>query len=130
MLFPARDHEEVEIHTHLYLSIAILPDPVQNVELNTRAESSGGRSSNMWHEHFARPNSFDRVDLEIEEYDCGCRIRFRLVDYGEAGDELPRKPLVVPDYTPCSKHRNNQDIPPRDARLTTLRREHESFLNE
>lgn len=71
-----------------------------------------------------------RLELEVEEYDCGCKVRFRLVDYGEAGDELPRKPLVVPDYLPCSKHKNARDSPPPEARLVTLRREHENFLNE
>jgi hypothetical protein len=67
---------------------------------------------------------------EVEEYDCGCKVCFRLVDYGEAGDELPRKPLMVPDYTPCVRHKGNQDLPPPNARLIALRREHERFLNE
>ncbi len=67
---------------------------------------------------------------EVEEYDCGCTVRYRLVNYGEAGEELPRKPLMVPDYTPCAKHEGNQDLPPPNARLIALRREHERFLNE
>ncbi len=87
-------------------------------------------ASNLGHEDQARAGSSDSVRLEVEEYDCGCRIRFRLVDYGEAGDELPRKPLVVPDYIPCFKHKDTRDMPPRDARLIALRREHENFLNE
>ena len=95
----------------------------------TQLSREGELASNLGHEGPARAGSSDGVRLEVEEYDCGCTIRFRLIGYGEAGDELPRKPLVVPDYIPCSKHKDTRDIPPRDARLTAaLRREHENFL--
>ncbi len=70
------------------------------------------------------------VWLEVEEYDCGCRVRFRKVDYGEAEEELPRKPVLVQDNVPCSKHKDVQDVPPPDARLVMVRHEHESYLNE
>ena len=71
-----------------------------------------------------------RVEHEVEEYDCGCRVQFRQVDYGESGNEVPRNPLVVPEYSPCFRHKGAQSIPPRDARLVKVRREYESFLNE
>ncbi len=67
---------------------------------------------------------------EVEEYDCGCEVHFRQLDYGEAGEELPRRSLLVSDYLPCKRHEGTQTIPPRDARLVKVRREHESFLNE
>ncbi len=76
------------------------------------------------------PSEGKQVGVEVEEYDCGCRVRFRNVDYGEAGDELPRKPLLISDYTPCPKHKNVREVPPRDARLIMVRHEHENFLNE
>ncbi len=66
---------------------------------------------------------------EVEEYDCGCKIRFRQLDYGESSEELPRRKLLVPEFLPCSKHKEAQAVPP-DARLVKVRREHESFLNE
>jgi hypothetical protein len=66
---------------------------------------------------------------ELEEYDCGCKVRFRQLDYGEAGDELPRRGVVMPELLPCSKHSGAQTVP-SDARLVKVRREHESFLNE
>jgi len=66
---------------------------------------------------------------EVEEYDCGCKIHFRQLDYGENSDELPRRKLLVPEFLPCSKHKGAQAVPP-DARLVKVRREHESFLNE
>ena len=70
-----------------------------------------------------------RVGEELEEYDCGCKIQFRKVDYGEAKDELPRKSLTVPEYLPCARHKGVES-PPRDSRLIKVRREYESFLNE
>ncbi len=71
-----------------------------------------------------------RVGEELEEYDCGCKIRFRRLDYGEAGNELPRKALVVPEFVSCDKHEGLQSVPPSDSRLVKVRREYESFLNE
>ena len=71
-----------------------------------------------------------RAGEEVEEYDCGCKVHFRKLDYGEARDDAPKKPLVVPEYLPCSKHKGAQSIPPRDSRLIKVRREYESFLNE
>jgi len=70
-----------------------------------------------------------RVGEELEEYDCGCKIQFRKVDYGEAKDELPRKSLTVPEYLPCARHKGVES-PRRDSRLIKVRREYESFLNE
>jgi len=67
---------------------------------------------------------------EVEEYDCGCRVQFRQLDYGESGHELPRDPVVVSEHIPCPKHKGVQNIPPSDARLIKVRREYESFLNE
>jgi hypothetical protein len=87
-------------------------------------------TSGMQHENANRAEDSTAAPPEVEEYDCGCIVRFRLVDYGEAGEELPRKPLMVPDYTPCAMHKGNRDLPPRNARLVALRREHERFLNE
>jgi hypothetical protein len=66
---------------------------------------------------------------EVEEYDCGCKIHFRQLDYGETSDEVPRGKLLVPEFLPCSKHKGAQAVP-LDARLVRVRREHESFLNE
>ncbi len=77
-----------------------------------------------------RPEESARIGEEVEEYDCGCKVQFRKLDYGEANDEAPGKPLVVPEYLPCSKHKGAQSIPPRDSRLIKVRREYESFLNE
>ena len=67
---------------------------------------------------------------EVEEYDCGCRVQFRQLDYGESGHELPRDPVVVSEHIPCPKHKGVQNISPSDARLIKVRREYESFLNE
>ncbi len=71
-----------------------------------------------------------RVGEELEEYDCGCKIRFRRLEYGEAGNELPRKALVIPEFLSCDKHKGLQSVPPSDSRLVKVRREYESFLNE
>ena len=72
----------------------------------------------------------NRRGHEVEEYDCGCKVQFRQVDYGESGHELPRDSVVVSEHIPCPKHKGVQDVPPRDARLIKVRREYESFLNE
>jgi len=71
-----------------------------------------------------------RSGQEVEEYDCGCEVHFRQLDYGEAGEELPRRSLLVSEYLPCKRHEGTRTIPPQDARLVKVRREHESFLNE
>ena len=76
------------------------------------------------------PEESARIGEEVEEYDCGCQVHFRKLDYREAKDEAPGKPLVVPEYLPCSKHKGAQSIPPQDSRLIKVRREYESFLNE
>ena len=78
----------------------------------------------------SRPDESVRIGEELEEYDCGCKINFRKVDYGESKHELPRKALVVPEYIPCDKHKTVQTIPPKESRLVKVRREYESFLNE
>jgi hypothetical protein len=66
---------------------------------------------------------------EVEEYDCGCKVRFRRLDYGEARDELPKKSVLVPEFLPCIRHVIEQSVPPH-ARLVKVRHEYESFLNE
>jgi len=69
------------------------------------------------------------IGEEVEEYDCGCKVQFRKVDYGEAKDDLPRNPLTVPEFLPCAMHKGAES-PPLDSRLVKVRREYESFLNE
>lgn len=68
--------------------------------------------------------------MEVEIYDCGCRIRIYEVEYGESKYDLTERPSLIPDYSPCRKHRHAQDIPPGDARLVKVLGEHEAFLNE
>ncbi len=116
------------------LSRASLSRAVQTFELNIRTQSSLGdrkMASSVSGEGRMEVGSEGKArGPEVEEYDCGCRIRLRQLDYGESGEELPRKPVLVQDYIPCVKHKNVQEIPPRDARLIMVRHEHESFLNE
>ncbi len=50
-----------------------------------------------------------RVSLEVEEYDCGCRVRFGQLDYGEAADELRRKSVLV-QTTPPAQSRKRRKI--------------------
>ncbi|HEV2121014.1 MAG TPA: hypothetical protein VGS11_13030 [Candidatus Bathyarchaeia archaeon] len=68
--------------------------------------------------------------LEIEVYNCGCKVRFYQVEFGESENDLTERPSLLSDYSPCSKHRNSKGIPPEEARLLKLRGEHEAFLNE
>jgi hypothetical protein len=68
--------------------------------------------------------------LEVEVYNCGCKVRFYEVEHGESKNDLTERPSLISDYTPCSKHRNARSVPPAEARLLKVRGEHEAFLNE
>jgi hypothetical protein len=68
--------------------------------------------------------------LEIEVYNCGCKVRIYEVEFGESKYDLTGRPSLISDYSPCSKHRNARRIPPEEARLLKVRGEHEAFLNE
>ena len=59
--------------------------------------------------------------MEVEEYDCGCRIHFHPLSPSEVGNEFPRRPAVIPSYTPCSRHKDPREIPPSDSRLIVVR---------
>jgi hypothetical protein len=67
--------------------------------------------------------------LETEVYDCGCHLRYRKVDHGEFEGDLPQT-ILIPSFVPCDKHKGNSVVPPPDARLVTVMREPENFLNE
>ncbi len=69
------------------------------------------------------------TEMEVEVYDCGCKVRLYQADHVEVKDDLPKRPARVSQYTPCSRHRGNEN-PPRDARLLLVRGERDSFLNE
>jgi hypothetical protein len=68
--------------------------------------------------------------VEIEVYNCGCKVRIYEVEFEESKNELTERPSLISDYRPCSKHRNARRIPPREARLLKVLGEHEAFLNE
>lgn len=68
--------------------------------------------------------------MEIEIYNCGCKVRTYEVEHGESKYDLTERPSLISDYSPCGKHRHARDIPPEDARLVKVRGEHEAFLNE
>ena len=68
--------------------------------------------------------------MEIEVYNCGCKIRIYEVEFGESKSDLTERPSLISDYSPCFKHRYARKIPPREARLLKVRGEHEAFLNE
>ncbi|OLD11342.1 MAG: hypothetical protein AUI50_03330 [Crenarchaeota archaeon 13_1_40CM_2_52_14] len=68
--------------------------------------------------------------LEIEVYNCGCKVRIYAVEFGESESDLTERPSLISDYSPCSKHRNARRIPPQGARLLKVRGEQEAFLNE
>ena len=67
--------------------------------------------------------------METEVYDCGCHLRYRKVDQGEFEGDLPQT-ITVPNFVPCEKHKSTAIVPPPDARLVTVMREPEKFLNE
>ena len=52
-----------------------------------------------------------------------------MVDHGEFEGDLPQN-VLVPSFVPCDKHKGAAIIPPPDARLVTVMREPEKFLNE
>ena len=67
--------------------------------------------------------------MEVEVYDCGCQLSYREVDQSEfEGDHADL--LLVPSFDPFDKHKDAKVIPPPDARLVTVMREPEKFLNE
>ena len=68
--------------------------------------------------------------MEVEVYNCGCKVRIYEVEFGESKNDLTERPSVISDYSPCSKHRNTGRIPPEEARLLKVRGENEAFLNE
>ncbi len=68
--------------------------------------------------------------MEVEIYNCGCKVRRYEVEYGESQEDLTEKPTLVSDFSPCQKHKNIRDTPPEEARLLKLRGEHEAYLNE
>jgi hypothetical protein len=68
--------------------------------------------------------------LEIEIYNCGCKVRIYEIELGESKDDLTERPSLISDYSPCYKHKSNRMIPPQGARLVKVRGEHEAFLNE
>lgn len=67
--------------------------------------------------------------METEVYDCGCNLRYQKVDVSDIPGEAPNI-VVVPSFIPCSKHKRSNKVPPPDARLVTVMREPEKFLNE
>jgi hypothetical protein len=68
--------------------------------------------------------------VEIEIYNCGCRVRIYEVEYGESKYDLTERPSLISDYNPCSRHKHARSVPPGEARLIKVRGEHEAFLNE
>ena len=68
--------------------------------------------------------------MEIEVYNCGCKVRIYEVEFGESKNDLTERPSLISDYSPCSEHGHARRIPPREARLLKVQGEHEAFLNE
>jgi hypothetical protein len=67
--------------------------------------------------------------MEVEVYSCGCNIRHQQVDQSEFEGEHPHM-VLVSSFVPCDKHKDTKVGPPPDARLMTVMREPEKFLNE
>lgn len=70
-----------------------------------------------------------KVCMETEVYDCGCHLRYRKIDHSEFEGDAPQT-IIVPNFVPCDKHKTATTVPPPDARLVTVMREPENFLNE
>jgi hypothetical protein len=68
--------------------------------------------------------------LEIEVYNCGCRVRIYELELGESQNDLTARPSLVSDFSPCRKHKNARGTLPLEARLLKVLGEHEAFLNE
>ncbi len=67
----------------------------------------------------------------VEVYDCGCKVQYRVVDYGEFEGDLPQTLLLTPEFTTCKKHAGSSYLsPPANSRLVTVLHEKESYLNE
>ena len=67
--------------------------------------------------------------METEVYSCGCNLRYQKVDVNDIPGELPNI-VLVPSFVACTKHKQTKIVPPPDARLVTVMREPEKFLNE
>ena len=71
------------------------------------------------------------LQATVEVYDCGCRIQYRAVAYGEFEGDLPETLVLVPELMSCEKHEGRlQKSSPPDARLVAVLHENESYLNE
>ena len=66
--------------------------------------------------------------METEVYACGCRLRYQKVDVSDIPGEPPNI-VLVPSFIACSLHKR-EAVPPPHARLVTVMREPEKFLNE
>ena len=83
------------------------------------------------------PQSSSRISLvrdsevNVELYECGCKVRSYKVDTGEWEADPPEKRITVRELEPCAGHNNNgHSVPPEHTRLVTVFGEHESYLNE
>ncbi len=70
------------------------------------------------------------LQATVEVYDCGCKVHYRAVDYGEFEGDLPLTIVQVPECIPCQKHAGSSHTNPPNARLVTVLHENESYLNE
>lgn len=80
-----------------------------------------------------RQGAQNPVNLQptVEVYECGCRIHYRAVDYGEYEGDLPRTLILVPEIVSCERHVSCSRVnPPQDVRLVAVFHENESYLNE
>lgn len=68
--------------------------------------------------------------MEIEIYNCGCKVRIYKIELGESKNDLTEHPSLISDLSPCPIHMTDRRIPPFEARLVKVRGEHEAFLNE
>ena len=67
--------------------------------------------------------------METEVYACGCSLRYQEVDVSDIPGEPPNI-VLVPSFVACNRHKHTKVVPPPDARLVTVMREPEKFLNE
>ena len=68
--------------------------------------------------------------MEIEIYNCGCKVHIYEMELGESKDDLAERPSLISDMIPCPRHKTDKRIPPFEAILVKVRGEHEAFLNE
>ena len=70
-------------------------------------------------------------EVNIELYECGCKVRYYKVDSSEWEEDPPVKPITVGELVPCARHYNNgHSTPPKDSRLVSVFGQHETYLNE